>query len=238
MNYFNSEAEMVNFLKSRVALLESQIPSLQFEIDECQGLQMTANVAQMTKTLNETRKNISDDKELISTLQREAETMRDELMKFFIDFKKGLESNGTSSGLISIHTSMLKGIKDAMLRIGLSNDAGLTSLFDTIVSNESTAKNKIDQKKPKKNVKKIDNKANQVANGQGIRAGKVVTPDPVSSKPISSDSSTATTSTSSSAPIPAPAPKAKIGWGMNATSQKPAAKSFLDIQKEELQMKE
>ena len=200
---------------------------------------MTTNVTQMSKTLNETRQNILDDKELISTLQREAETMRDELMKVLNDFKQSLASNGDSSGLIAIHTSMLKGIKDSMLRIGLNDDGGLTTYFDSITPNESNKNSRNGKSTQKKHTSsKLENKPTKPTNGKANKGAKIVAPEPISAKASSSDSSTATTSTSSSTPIPAPVPKTKIGWAVSTNSQKGATKSLLDIQKEEMSMKD
>lgn len=212
---------------------------------------MTTNVTHMTKTLKETHQHVLDDKELISTLQREAETMRDELMKVLNNFKQSLGSNGDSSGLTAIHTSMLKGIKDSMLRIGVNDDGGLTTYSDSITPTKSTKNGrngKLTQKKQKPS--KLENKptkptkatkatkAAKATNGKASKGGKVVVPDPISAKASSSDSSTATTSTSSSTPILAPVPKTKIGWAVSTNPQKGATKSLLDIQKEELSMKD
>lgn len=236
MNYFNSEAEVVTFMRNRVRDLEGKIPGLQFEIEECASLGMTTNVAQMKKTLNETYQNIIEDNELISALQGEAEKMRDDLMKLLNNFENG----NCNKGSLSLHASMLNGVKDALLKIGLDNDGGLSTYFDTIASNSSRKNGTASKivKDDEAQEQKITESAKVTAqpskqNGESSHSEKVnstgTTPKQ-SEKPISA-------STAPKVLAPAKAQTTKMGWAVKATSSQAVTKSFLDIQKEELQMK-
>jgi len=242
MNYFNSEAEMVNFLRDRVGILDAKISSLQFEIEEFASLEMITNVAQMSKTLNETRQNIIDDNALIFALQGEARKMRDDLMKLLNNFKNGCCNSGDSAAILSLHASVLNGIKDALFKIGLDNNGGLTEYFDAISSNSSHNNGTVskDIKDDRTQKHKIANNTNITtqplkANGKTNHSGKVVAPDTIPAPPpVSLGSSTAKVSDSFTAQIP----KIKMGWAVKSAPPQGTTRSFLDIQKEELQLKD
>lgn len=236
MNYFNSEAEMVTFIRNRVKELEAKIPGLQFEIEECASLGMTTNVSQMKKTLNETRQNIIEDTEFISALQGEAEKMRDDLMKLLHNFEN-VKYNKSS---MSVHVSMINGIKEALVKIGLDTDGGLSAHFDRIASVSSRLSN------GNRNVIKVDNAQKQRTTENYVKTQLLKQNSELShSKKLKSTDTTPkqsekTQSIPATAPVPreVETPKIKMGWAIKASSSQAAAKSFLDIQKEELQLKE
>jgi len=87
-NYFSTEADCVDFMRTRVVGLEIEAKELHREIAECSALGMATNVSKMSSSLDTFRRNILEDQNVVSALQREAETMRDELIERTEDFIK------------------------------------------------------------------------------------------------------------------------------------------------------
>lgn len=66
------------------------------EIEECQNLGMTSNVAEMKKKMIQMQQNVADDDNIVKALQAEADAMRISLMKMIKEFKATGTYNGDS----------------------------------------------------------------------------------------------------------------------------------------------
>lgn len=115
-SYFVTEAECIEFMLARVKKLESSIPDLQREIEECAALKMTTNVTQMTQTLKrKTQRHIIDDIGIAKALRGEAMTMKIDLMTRLEEYNNNISLMDNNS----VDGNVLRDIVNAMSRIGI-----------------------------------------------------------------------------------------------------------------------
>lgn len=127
-NYFATEADCVDFMTNRAVGLQLEAKELQREIAECTALGMATNVSKMTNSLDTFSRNVLEDQAVISALQREAESMRDELLANIAAF--------TSAGnvLTSSHGSILGSIGALLSRIRIDNSDPLFACISVVNS--------------------------------------------------------------------------------------------------------
>mmetsp|Transcript_19846 Transcript_19846/g.44219 ORF Transcript_19846/g.44219 Transcript_19846/m.44219 type:complete len:882 (-) Transcript_19846:41-2686(-) len=236
-NYFKAEADCIEFISNRAANLEGGLADLEREIDECRALGMTTNVAHMTQTLKESKQNISEDTNVVKMLRSEAEKMQ-------IDFMGRLNEYSTASGgipanqaLTSLQLSVLGGIRDAIVRIGLQ-DKGLDDYIANV--NEMSQEFQIEETNGNEAAGDDDN--------NGAVVGSDSFPDHVSKEMAAkTDISVAATANSYVDPANWTAPPVsasalpKLSWasaGASATAPKTKGKSLVEIQQEEMSAKE
>lgn len=121
-NYFKAEADCIEFISTRAANLERDLPDLEREIDECRALGMTTNVTHITQSLKEAKHNIVEDKNAVKTLRKEAENMQVDFMGRLKEYSAVSSGTQTNQALTSLQLSVLGGIRDAMHRIGLEDN--------------------------------------------------------------------------------------------------------------------
>jgi len=230
--YFESELQMINFLKERAFSLEQKVPSLEIEIQECTALGMTSNVSEMSRTLKKNVQDIADDRSIIEALRSEASEMRNDLIHRLEECLKIIHQDGSNAIDISAYVSVLVTIRKFSQQIELAEDARFNSIIDKLNGRSSTvAKNNGYSNFYSENSEPLHNENSY---GDQIEIPVHVIVD---------GSSPENNSVSNTTPMPvpsddelAPVGGKKFGWGSTIHSKVPT-KSLVDIQKEELSMK-
>jgi len=123
---------MVGFLRERAISLEQQLPSLEFEIQECTALGMTSNVSEMTKNLKDMVQNVADDRGIADALSQEAESMQNDLMERseqYLDMVRRGESKALDG---TGYASVLNMIRQNASQIELPETNRYRALIDSV----------------------------------------------------------------------------------------------------------
>jgi len=249
--YFESELSLIEFLTNRYVGLEINIPILvsspiRFEvvfncylltvvnlqqgkqIEECSMLGMKTNVAEMTKEYTHSMARIAEDKQAISSLKAEAESMKTEFIKLLEKFVLVcLKAAVETSTIVTLNKS-LSSIRSMCIALELPLDEKTQALFDRFSPEESAP---ITVTNPKsENVPDFTN-GHANSNGKSVENG---TSNVVHGDLPESESSRSVTAVKTVPKPAAVAPLTKRGWGSIATqSTKQPAQSLIDIQKEQ-----
>lgn len=241
-NYFATEAECVEFMLARAKKLESGIPDLQREIEECAALKMTTNVTQMTQTLNETRSHIADDNGVAEALRGEATAMKADLLSSLEKF------NSLMGGVLTPkNSSLLRDIMDAMSRIGVDM-GGELGMYVRAVGSNGSMDSYYGHNTYTTNATSNNNNNNDLGinvgmpeNAQNVGGGPLMPASAMSQSSVPAapvvSAQGGATATTTARELPSEPVVPKLSWAIAAGGPKVQAKSLRDIQKEEMSAK-
>ena len=200
LGYFQSEAECLNQLKSRLEANTSKVASLKLELEQVAGLGMSATTAQIEDAIASTEEMIENESNMLVGFTGEATVMLDDLLSRLDTYSAALK---TSEDLHPIYYDLLVDIKSEIEDSGVAGGDRLKKFIP-----ESRAASPV-----------------VMTEFTNTTASSVATPSPRSNGKKMKK-------------VAAAEAMPKLTWATSASKPSTSeGKSFLDIQKEELESK-
>lgn len=227
-NYFQAETEMFEFLNKRALSMEEELPSLKREVDECTALGMTTNVSELTKTLNKTYQDVADDYAACKALKDEAKEMQCNFMERLKQYLMLPCANDSGSAIVTLDKTALKGIIDAMKKIGLCEGLS-SSILNCLHLSDEYVYDHINANNINKETHSLAINNDEYVSAPPILGYKTTTKNHIG-EPLLEGKKSLNVAVHIGA-------QRKFGWRNIDAPKKGPKKSLIDIQKEEMSLK-
>ena len=115
LNYFNTEAELYNFLSSRVNVLCERADKIEREMIECRNLGLSTNAAQLESAIAEVTAFVTEDKRVLDLMQLDLRTMKASMVEGTRDFF-------THGIILPGHSKIMHQIRKVLVSLNLNNE--------------------------------------------------------------------------------------------------------------------